>query len=99
MGKKKFFRLMGVLGALLGSLVLVFAAVMWLGGIIVTPLGFLFGIGESSSYETLQEILTNLFWHVAPGFVGLVCGAICSGITFLLFWGSWIVWRKASELS
>jgi hypothetical protein len=99
MDRRIFFRLVSGLGALLGILVLVFAAKMWLGGVIVTPLGFLFGIGESSSYETFQEILTNLFWHVAPGLVGLICGAICSGIAFLLFWGSMIVWRKASELS
>jgi len=99
MNRKRIFQIAGAIGALFGILSFLMAAMMWLGSVVVTPLGFLFGLGEAGNYETLLEKSVNLFWHVVPGIVGAAIALTFLIFAILLLWGSRSVWSRAKELS
>lgn len=86
-----------MLGAFVGSFLLAHTVMMWAGGMVVTPLGFLFGLGESEKYETTLEDLTNLFWHVIPGIAGFGLSVVSFITAGLLFWGSPTAWRRVNQ--
>ena len=94
MGKKWVFWVFGGLSGLLGLISLVLAGQMWLGGAIILPVGFLFGVGEMNSYEVLQNGLINLWWHVFPGLFGFGFGLVLLILSGFLFLVSLLAWRR-----
>jgi hypothetical protein len=91
---RTIYRIVGILAGLAGFLFWAHGVMMWLGGIIITPLGFSFGVSEASSYATTGEKLTNLFWHVVPGVVGFGLSLVSFLAAVLLVWGSISAWRR-----
>jgi hypothetical protein len=94
---KMIYRGLGVLIALIGVIFLAQAMTMWVGGVILTPVGFLFGIGEAGNYATMNEKLTNLFWHVVLGIAGFGYSLVFKIVAALLFGGSWLLWRRSNK--
>jgi hypothetical protein len=46
-----FYLVVNVLCAIKGVICLAFTALMWFGAVLITPLGFLFGLGEMSCHD------------------------------------------------
>jgi hypothetical protein len=92
-----FYRITGVLASLLSVFFLANAAIMWTGGIMLTPIGILFGIGEASNYTTMGDKLTNLFWHVFLGVAGFGYCLVFKLVAALLAWMSLKLWQRANE--
>ena len=97
MYNKIFFRIISVLCALIGAVSLALTALMWFGAVCITPLGFLFGLGEMGSYTTLLKKSTNLWWHVAPGLAGGGLSLVFMILTALLLWGCISAWRHSNK--
>lgn len=97
MNKKWFYCMLSVLSVSIGSLFLFIAAQMWLGAVLIAPLGFLFGLGEMSSYGTLREGLINLWWHTVPGLAGGGLSLVFMILTTLLLWGGISAWHHTKE--
>lgn len=91
---KLLYQIIALLGVLFGLFFLGNALIMWLGSIVVTPIGFLFGLGEANSYNTLLEQLTNLWWHVVPGIAGAGLCIVFQVPAILLLWGSVKLWQR-----
>ena len=95
MNNMRFYRIIGVLCALIGTMSLIFTALMWLGALLLIPLGFLFDLGEMSNYDTIREDLINLWWHIAPGLAGFAFSLVFMILTALLLWGCMSAWRHS----
>jgi hypothetical protein len=100
LNKLLFYKISCVLGLVIGLPLLGIALHLWLGALIYTPIGFLFGIGEASSYPTMGQSLTNLWWHIAPGLAGFVVSLVTLIIGAILTIGGLKLWQcsKVSHL-
>lgn len=96
--RKWIYWVISIILAITGLGSLFMTALLWLGTVILTPLGFLFGISEFVNYETTQKDLINLWWHVAPGLIGYVLSFIFLGLSGLLIWSFISIWQRSIKL-
>jgi len=96
-GRQKEYRVMAVLGVLLGLLAWAKALLLCIVALVLLPLGLVLGIGERNWYPTWPQSLVGPLMHLLPGAVAAVLSFVALLGGGLLLWGARAAWRRAER--